>query len=60
MGGHPERLTERENADRDHDRVDAVAELSDSERQPGLTADAVQTDHADRQAQGQRDEPAQP
>ncbi len=53
VGGDPEGLTGGGDTDRDHDDVDAVAELPDAEREAGLAVDRVEPDQADGQTDGE-------
>ena len=52
--GDPQRLADGEDADRDHDHVDAVGELGDAEGEPLLSGHRVDPDQADHQAEQQR------
>ena len=60
VGADPEGLADREDRDGHHDNVDAVDQQRLAEGEPLLTGDLVGTDQADRQAQAQGAEAAQP
>ena len=56
--GDVERLADREQADHDHDHVDAVQQLRDAEREARLAGLGVDADQAERQAEEQAREAA--
>ena len=58
--GHPQRLADREQPDRDDHHVDPVGQLRDAEGEPRLAGQRVQADQPDGQPDGQRGEPAHP
>ena len=57
--GDPERLADREDADRHDDDVDPVGELEQAEREPWLAGREVEAHQADRQTHEQPDEATQ-
>jgi len=56
--GHVERLADREQADRDHHRVDAVEQLGDAQGEPGLAGLEVDADQPDRETEEEAGEAA--